>query len=126
MAKLSTFDGMIFRSKLVSRIISITVGVIFLNLSFIMMEVDLLNLSDKNTKLYENLIRFVSGGGCEEEDFSGDSSKDYSAGESKFNTHVSDGLLNDIELMINGLLVQTQCEKIRTVCLDITTPPPKA
>ncbi len=91
-----------------------------------MIEAELLSISDKNSSLYENLIRFVSGGGCEEEDFSGDSSKDYSSGESKFNTHVSDGFLNDRKLIINGLFFYTQCDKIRLISLDISTPPPKA
>jgi len=117
---------MIFRNKLISRILSISVGVVFLNLSFIMIEARYLGISEKNSPLYENLLRFVSGGGCEEEDFSGDSSKDYGSGESKFNTHASDGFLNNRKLIINGLFFYTLCEKINQINLDITTPPPRA
>jgi len=91
-----------------------------------MIEARYLGISEKNSPLYENLLRFVSGGGCEEEDFSGDSSKDYGSGESKFNTHASDGFLNDRKLIINGLFFYTLCEKINQINLDITTPPPRA
>lgn len=89
-----------------------------------MIEAHLLGVSEKNCSLYENLIQFVSGGGCEEEDFSGDSSKD-GFGETKFNTHVSGIFPNYRELIISGLLFYNSYEKIRLISLDITTPPPK-
>lgn len=58
---------MLFRNLYITRSLAIFVGVLFLNLSFILAEINALELEKKNRALYENLVRLLSGAGFEEE-----------------------------------------------------------
>jgi hypothetical protein len=64
------------RSLFVSKLVAIVTGMIFLNMSFFLTEIRILNLHVTNYKLVENVIKMLSGTGFEEEkDSFGESSE---------------------------------------------------
>jgi hypothetical protein len=79
----------IFRIQLIRKLTAVCTGLIFLNMSFFMAEVNALELEKKNIHLLENLVRLIAGIGYEEEkDIFGDSSS-------------SESLSKEIDLFIN-------------------------
>lgn len=75
------------RSLFVSKLIAIVTGVIFLNMSFFLTEIRILDLHVTHYKLVENVIKMLSGTGFEEEkDSFGESSE--TAGEQVVDLHI--------------------------------------
>jgi hypothetical protein len=58
---------MMFRNKIVSRPIAIVTGIVFLNLSFLYVEITVLDLEKKDRKLYDAIVTQLAGAGFEEE-----------------------------------------------------------
>jgi hypothetical protein len=54
-----------FRKNFFSKIAALITGLLFLNMSFLLAEIDLLEVSDR--QILENIARLVSMGGLEEE-----------------------------------------------------------
>ena len=56
----------LFRQRIIERIIAILTGLVFLNMSFFMVEVSALQLL-KNKQMIENVIKLMAGAASEEE-----------------------------------------------------------
>ncbi len=66
---------MIFRNPKISKPLALLTGIVFLNLSFLLTEMNALELEKKNYPLFESMVKFLSGTGFEEErDVSGETS----------------------------------------------------
>ena len=112
------------RTHIASRIFTIFVGVVFLNMSFFVSEVRMLKL-DLNRDLAQNIAKLVSGAGFEEEREAGEES---SANEGK----VVDIFLtlNSSTPLIAGMFIpknkiHQDGRSLSPGCVEITTPPPK-
>jgi hypothetical protein len=111
------------RSHIASRIFTIFIGAVFLNMSFFLSEVRMLKL-DLNRDLAHNIAKLISGAGCEEEREAGEES-------------VNEGKIVDIFLTLDSsaTLIAGICipknkmhvddRSLSPGCVEITTPPPK-
>ena len=61
-----------FRNNTVRRAITLITGLIFLNLSFVLTEINSFNIQKKNKQLFENLIKLARGINEEETDANGE------------------------------------------------------
>lgn len=115
----------LFRGHILSRLITLITGIIFLNLSFILTEINSLELKENNVELYNNIVRMVSGIGAEEEkDVAGETE---SSAEKEVNIFcINHGQLTaDYYLITCGLHASEQNLKLLSGNHEITTPPPK-
>lgn len=67
---------MLFRKSILTKPLAILTGIIFLNLSFIMAEVNVFELEKNNHALYDILVSLISVSGEEEKDASGENSNE--------------------------------------------------
>jgi hypothetical protein len=114
----------LIRSHIASRIVTIFVGAIFLNMSFLLSEIRMLRL-DVDNGLAHNIAKLVSGAGFEEEREGGEESSS------------SEGKIVDIFLMLGasapriaGIVIpkskiHVDDRSLSPGCVEITTPPPK-
>jgi hypothetical protein len=118
---------MIIRNSIFGRLLAFGLGLIFFNLSFLMLEAKLIGLEQKNKQLYDNMVRFVSNGGCEEENetSSESSSNDFSESEAKLTPHIPILLFNNNLLAVNDLYLQKSSRLVSSIYREIHTPPPK-
>ena len=115
-----------FRTHILSRVLTAFVGAIFLNLSFILTEVNSLDLKRTNSDLYENLVRMVSGIGAEEEkDVSGESE---TTSEKEVKAYYPDAHeLNSRYFLITIHQYQHEINlRLLPGIKEITTPPPQS
>lgn len=117
---------MLIRNSIFGRLLALVLGLIFFNLSFLMLEAKLMGLETKNKQLYESMVRFVSNGGCEEEkDTSSESTKDFSESEAKISPYITLSQASNKQLIINDLYLQRSSRLAQSIYLEIHTPPPK-
>ena len=117
---------MLFSNSMCGRSLAVTLGLIFFNLSFLMLEAQLIGLETKSKQLYESLVRFVANGGCEEEkDTSSESTKDFSESEAKITTFMTGFDVSNKLLIVNDLYLQRSSRLAQSIYLEIHTPPPK-
>ncbi len=117
---------MLIRNSIFGRLLALVLGLIFFNLSFLMLEAKLMGLETKNKQLYESMVRFVSNGGCEEEkDTSSESTKDFSESEAKISPYITLSQASNKQLTINDLYLQRSSRLAQSIYLEIHTPPPK-
>ncbi len=117
---------MLIRNSIFGRLLALVLGLIFFNLSFLMLEAKLIGLETKNKQLYESMVRFVSNGGCEEEkDTSSESTKDFSESEAKISPYITLSQASNKQLTINDLYLQRSSRLAQSIYLEIHTPPPK-
>jgi hypothetical protein len=114
----------LIRRHIASRILTIFIGAIFLNMSFFLSEVRMLKL-DVDRELAHNIAKLVSGTGLEEEREAGEES---SAGEGKtidifLTINASATLIAGIVIPKNK--IHADDRSLSTGCVEITTPPPK-
>ena len=117
---------MLIRNSIFGRLLALVLGLIFFNLSFLMLEAKLIGLETKNKQLYESMVRFVANGGCEEEkDTSSESTKDFSESEAKISPYITLSQASNKQLTINDLYLQRSSRLAQSIYLEIHTPPPK-
>lgn len=115
----------LFREHILSRLIASLTGIIFLNLSFILTEINGLELKKSNVQLYDTIVKLVSGIGAEEEkDVAGETE---SSTEKEVNVFCSDRfeLKADYYLIINRLHLNELNLRLLSGNIEISTPPPK-
>jgi hypothetical protein len=114
-----------FRDHFFGRLLGIVTGIVFLNLSFILTEVNFFELKQKNSKLYEIIVKVVSGVGAEEEkDATGEKE---ASSEKEVNVFCLNQTLlsTDFYLITSGLHVTELNLKLLSGNSEIQTPPPK-
>lgn len=115
---------MFIRNPFLTRSVTLFIGIMFLNLSFIMTEVKFLELEKNNRSLFENLMRIASGSGIEEEkDATGESSNELK-GDLTFYIHLdAKSLHSNYQLTIN-LHGDNTAFKLLNTYREIFSPPP--
>lgn len=118
---------MVIRNSIFSRLLALGLGLIFFNLSFLMLEAKLIGLEKKNKQLYESMVRFVANGGCEEEkDASSESpTKDLTESEARV-TYITLLVSGNKLLAVNNLYLQKSSRLVQHIYREIHTPPPKS
>lgn len=116
---------MLIRNSIFGRLLALVLGLIFFNLSFLMLEAKLMGLETKNKQLYESMVRFVANGGCEEEKDTSESTKDFSESEAKITTYITLSHVSNKLLTVNDLYLQRSSRLAQSIYLEIQTPPPK-
>jgi uncharacterized membrane protein YgaE (UPF0421/DUF939 family) len=117
---------MLIRNSIFGRLLALGLGLIFFNLSFLMLEAKLMGLETKNKQLYESMVRFVANGGCEEEkDTSSESTKDFSESEAKITTYITLSHVSNKLLTVSDLYLHRSSRFAQSIYLEIHTPPPK-
>ena len=113
-----------FRDHFFGRFLALVIGVIFLNLSFILTEIHSFDLKSKNAKLYDQIVKLVWGIVAEEEkDIMGES--DSMEKEAKLLATGQDIFIPDLYLITKDLHQTNLDLKLLTGNSEITTPPPK-
>lgn len=116
---------MLVRHSIFSKLLAFGLGLIFFNLSFMMLEAKLIGLEKKNKALYEKMIRFMAGGGCEEEKDSSESTHGFGQNEAKLTLCFALAGFSNQLLAKENLYLQRSSRLAQSVYLEITTPPPR-
>lgn len=114
------------RNSILLKVFSIFTGLLFLNLSFMLTELKLLGLDQKNSALYKNLVQLISLSGFEEES---DSTPGTST-ESQPDTHLFFQFVT-IPLSGNSRLISIKANQkndfmVMTRYREIYSPPPES
>jgi hypothetical protein len=116
----------IIRGHILSRAIALITGLIFLNLSFILTEMNALELKQSNSTLYEYIAKLLSGSGFEEEkDSTGETSENGSEKEIKVFHQFTDLAAVNGHLIVSQLYQPNSSQNLLPGNSEITTPPPK-
>lgn len=113
------------RGTIFCRLLALGLGLIFFNLSFLILEAKLIGLEKKNKQLYENMVRFVANGGCEEEKDTSETSKGFSDTEVKITAFLTLSCVGNKLLSANDLYLRKSNRLVQSVYLEIYTPPPE-
>lgn len=115
------------RSLFVSKVVAIITGVVFLNMSFFLTEIRILNLHVTNYKLVENVVKMLSGVGFEEEKDSFGESSESAAGQQVVDLHmvVHPESVDSTTLLSGDLHTADQSRLFSASARETATPPPK-
>ena len=113
-----------FRSHRTSRTITLIVGVLFLNLSFLLLEIQAVDLRSKDPSLYESIVRIMSFGFEEERDAAGESSVEVET-ECNFLVQFNNTVEPFSLLIISQLGLPHYSSLWHLVHLEIVSPPPR-
>lgn len=112
------------RSLFVSKLIAILTGIVFLNMSFFLTEIRILNLHVTHYKLVESAIKMLSGAGFEEE-------KDSFGGSSEAGHQVDLHIVVHPESVYTSTLLSADLHRtdlsglLSAAASETATPPPK-
>jgi hypothetical protein len=115
------------RTNILSKLLAILTGIIFLNMSFFLTELRVLELDVANHDLVVNIVKMISGVGFEEEkDCMGESSESGSF-EQIVDLHITvqSESLSGYYLISNNLYLFSQSHLFKSAVHEIATPPPK-
>jgi hypothetical protein len=111
---------------LLTRLMALVTGLMFLNMSFFLIEVRVLDLKFANEKLTENISKLLSGTGCEEEpDMNGDSKEDLSGTEVDIFCNSFSFIDKNTSIQLKAALAEGDKKNLRPGPDDRTTPPPE-
>lgn len=116
---------MMLRNPFLAKPLTILIGVIFLNLSFVLAEVSALDFENHDSALFENLVRLISTSGFEEEkDANGEPTHEIS---SDVNFYIQQNLKfpHIKSLIISNLNGSYSSAKVSKAYQPIFSPPPE-
>jgi hypothetical protein len=115
------------RKNILSKLLAILTGIIFLNMSFFLTEIRILSLDVTNHELVVNIVKMISGVGFEEEkDCMGESSESGSC-EQIVDLHITiqSETSSGYYLISNNLHLCNHSPVFNSAVHEIVTPPPK-
>jgi hypothetical protein len=115
------------RTSFLSKVVAVVTGIFFLNMSFFLTEIRMLNLHVTNYKLVENVIKLLSSTGFEEEKDSFGESSESAPGEQIVDLHmiVHPESVYSVTLLSGDLHTVDQSCLLNSTARETATPPPK-
>lgn len=106
--------------------VSLVTGLVFLNLSFILTEIQISGLQEQNQALYESLAILVSSSGFEEESDPSSEGSGHSIDDVKLFYRNYTCFITDYCLISSGLYGTTSSIRLLSGTSSIQLPPPKS
>jgi hypothetical protein len=115
------------RLHIVSKIVAVLTGIVFLNMSFFLTEIRMLNLHVTDHALVENIVKMMTGAGFEEEKDAFGESSEQGNSEQAIDFHlVAHASVPYASVLIADNLHFTDQSNLRNLATSETaTPPPK-
>jgi hypothetical protein len=116
-----------FRRHIIGRLFAILTGLVFLNLSFVLTELAILEVPSTNSGLYADIAKLVSGVGFEEErDAGGESSEKTIEKEIDVYHQFENKVIINDHLITSKLFHLSSIRGLLDPDSKVATPPPKS